>query len=87
MKSAKEHIHGANTFRFFIAIYNGMGGAIDVVQTVQEPITITKLGEEEIYLMLKKLERMKESRQIKNIVPIQRIKLKLSAIMISTEQF
>lgn len=53
MKSAKEHIHGANTFRFFLAIYNSMGGGIDVVPTVQNPITITKLGEEtNVYTVL-----------------------------------
>ncbi len=53
MKTAKEHIHGANTFRFFIAIINSLGGGIDVVQTVQDPIKITKLGEEtNVYTVL-----------------------------------
>lgn len=53
MKSAKEYTHGANTFRFFLAIYNNLGGNIDVVETVQDPIQITKLGEEtNVYTVL-----------------------------------
>jgi len=53
MKSAKEYMYGANTFRFFIAIFKHFGGNIDVVQTVQEPIKITKLGEEtNVYTVL-----------------------------------
>jgi len=53
MKATHEHLHGANTFRFFIAVINSIGGNVDVTQTVQEPIQITKLGEEtNVYTVL-----------------------------------
>ncbi|MHA1381520.1 MAG: O-antigen polymerase [Candidatus Helarchaeota archaeon] len=53
MKQHEEHVHGANTFRFFIAIYKSLGGNVEVPQTVQDPIKITKLGEEtNVYTVL-----------------------------------
>jgi len=38
MKSAKEYVHGANTFRFFLALLNSVGFNIDVPELVQEEI-------------------------------------------------